>query len=76
VDNRRAGSGQAGRGAFNASVRVEVDTTGKPVRWKRQPTCRKDPHFIEKRVSSWQYQPAKLDGVRGHLCGVNACACR
>ena len=50
--------------AFNASVRVDVDASGKPVKVEA-PADLPDSirSFIEKRVASWQYQPAKAAGV-------------
>lgn len=50
--------------AFNATVRVEVDSAGKPVKVEAPadlPEAIRS--YIEKRVGSWQYQPAKQDGV-------------
>lgn len=50
--------------AFNASVRVEVDPTGKPVKVEAPADLPESIRgFIEKRVASWQYQPAKANGV-------------
>jgi hypothetical protein len=49
--------------AFNASVQVDVDATGKPVKVEAPgdlPQAIRS--FIEKRVASWQYEPAKADG--------------
>lgn len=50
--------------AFNANVRVEVDAAGKPLRVEAPadlPEAIRS--FIEKRVASWQYEPAKQDGI-------------
>jgi hypothetical protein len=50
--------------AFNASVRVEVDAAGKPVKVEAPADLPEAIRgFIEKRVASWQYTPAKQDGV-------------
>ena len=50
--------------AFNASVRVEVDASGKPVKVEAPADLPESIRsFIEKRVASWQYQPAKQGGV-------------
>lgn len=50
--------------AFNASVRVEVDAAGKPVKVEA-PADLPDAirAYIEKRVASWQYQPATQAGM-------------
>jgi hypothetical protein len=50
--------------AFQATARVEVDATGKPVRIEA-PADLPEPirAFIEKRVASWHYTPAVVDGV-------------
>ena len=63
---------------FNASVLVDVDAHGKPVRVEA-PQDLPEPirNFIEKRVASWQYQPAKVGGVpqpATTYVSVNACA--
>ena len=64
--------------AFNASVRVEVDAAGKPVKVEAPadlPVAIRA--FIEKRVASWQYEPAKVDGVPAPavtFVKVGACA--
>ena len=49
--------------AFNATVRVDVDASGKPVKVEA-PADLPDAirSFIEKRVASWQYEPAKANG--------------
>ena len=50
--------------AFNSSVRVEVDASGTPVKVEAPadlPEAIRS--YIHKRVASWQYQPAKVDGV-------------
>ncbi len=64
--------------AFNASVRVEVDPSGKPISVKAPddlPVAIRS--FIEKRVASWQYSPA-LQGGRPvpavTFVSVGACA--
>ena len=64
--------------AFHASVRVDVDASGKPVKVEA-PADLPDAirAFVEKRVASWQYQPAKLAGVpqaATTYVAVNACA--
>lgn len=49
--------------AFNATVRVEVDATGKPVKVEAPPDIPDALRgYIEKRVASWQYEPAKQGG--------------
>ena len=64
--------------AFNASVRVEVDANGKPVKVEAPvdlPEAIRG--YIEKRVASWQYAPAKQDGVAAPavtFVRVGACA--
>ena len=64
--------------AFTASVRVDVDATGKPLKVEAPadlPDAIRD--YIEKRVATWQYQPATQDGVAvaatTYVAG-NACA--
>lgn len=63
---------------FNTSVRVDVDAAGKPVKVEAPaglPEALRG--FIERRVASWQYQPARIDGVPQSATtyvGVNACA--
>jgi len=64
--------------AFRASVRVDVDASGKPVKVEA-PADLPDSirAFVEKRVASWQYQPAKVEGVPQSAItyvDVNACA--
>lgn len=64
--------------AFSASVRVDVDATGKPVKVEA-PADLPDVirSYIEKRVATWQYQPAKQDGqpvAATTYVGINACA--
>ena len=50
--------------AFNASVRVEVDAAGKPVKVEAPADLPEAIRgYIEKRVASWQYQPAKAHGA-------------
>ncbi|MDQ3160361.1 MAG: energy transducer TonB [Pseudomonadota bacterium] len=50
--------------AFNAGVRVDVDAAGKPVKVEApQDLPLAVRNYIEKRVATWQYQPAKLDGT-------------
>lgn len=64
--------------AFNASVRVEVDASGKPVKVEAPadlPAAIRD--YLEKRVAAWQYQPARRDGVPASavtFVKVGACA--
>lgn len=64
--------------AFEASVRVEVDAAGRPVKVEAPqdlPEAIRD--FVEKRVASWQYRPASVDGVpqaATTYVAVNACA--
>lgn len=50
--------------AFQATARVDVDATGKPVRIEA-PTDLPAPIrvFIEKRIATWQYSPAMVEGV-------------
>jgi hypothetical protein len=64
--------------AFHASVRVEVDAAGKPVKVEApQDLPEAIGNFIEKRVASWQYQPGKIEGVAQAATtyvAVNACA--
>lgn len=64
--------------AFNASVRVEVDAAGKPVKVEAPADLPEAIRgFIEKRVASWQYEPAKVDGVPASAVTyvrVGACA--
>ena len=64
--------------AFNASVRVEVDAAGKPVKVEAPADLPEAIRgYIEKRVESWQYQPAKVGGVTRPAVtyvAVNACA--
>lgn len=72
------GAGDARVVAFNASVRVEVDAAGKPVKVEA-PADLPDAirGFIEKRVASWQYEPAKQGGVPAAavtFVRVGACA--
>lgn len=63
---------------FKASVRVEVDAAGKPVKVEAPADLPEAIRgYVEKRVASWQYQPAKLDGVPQSsttYVSVNACA--
>lgn len=64
--------------AFNASVRVEVDAAGKPVKVEAPADLPEAIRgFIEKRVASWQYQPAKANGMPASavtFVRVGACA--
>lgn len=64
--------------AFNASVRVEVDAAGKPVKVEAPADLPEAIRgFIEKRVASWQYEPAKIEGVPQQATtyvAVKACA--
>jgi hypothetical protein len=63
---------------LHASVRVEVDAAGKPVKVEAPrdlPEAIRN--SIEKRVASWQYQPGMIDGVpqaATTYVAVNACA--
>lgn len=63
--------------AFNASVRVEVDAAGKPVKVEAPADLPEAIRgFIEKRVASWQYAPAKQDGLpAGAVTFVRVGAC-
>lgn len=64
--------------AFNASVRVEVDAAGKPVKVEAPadlPQAIRS--YLETRVGSWQYLPAKVGGIPQAgvtYVGVHACA--
>ena len=64
--------------AFSANVRVDVDATGKPVKIEAPGDLPEAIRaYIEKRVATWQYEPAKQDGVAvaaTTYVGVNACA--
>lgn len=64
--------------AFNASVRVEVDAAGKPVKVEAPADLPEAIRgFIEKRVASWQYQPGKIEGrpqASTTYVSVKACA--
>lgn len=64
--------------AFNANVRVEVDATGKPVTVEAPADLPESIRsFIEKRVASWQYTPAKENGRTAAavtFVAVGACA--
>jgi hypothetical protein len=64
--------------AFNASVLVEVDAAGKPVKVEAPADLPEAIRgFVEKRVASWQYLPAKLEGVpqaSTTYVSVKACA--
>lgn len=64
--------------AFNASVRVEVDAAGKPIKVEAPADLPEAIRaFIEKRVASWQYAAAKQDGVPAAavtFVQVGACA--
>ena len=63
---------------FSASVRVDVDAGGKPVKVEAPADLPDEIRgYIEKRVATWQYQPAHQDGVAvaaTTYVGVNACA--
>jgi hypothetical protein len=63
---------------FSASVKVDVDATGKPVKVEAPGDLPAEIRgYIEKRVASWQYQPARLEGVpqaSTTYVSVNACA--
>lgn len=64
--------------AFNASVRVDVDAIGKPVKVEApQDLPAAIRSFIEKRVATWRYEPARHDGVAvpaTTFVSVGACA--
>lgn len=50
--------------AFEASTRVDVDATGKPVRIEVPADLPASIRaFIEKRVATWHYSPAMVDGI-------------
>lgn len=50
--------------AFNASVRVEVDASGKPVKVEAPADLPEAIRgYIEKRVASWQYEPARENAI-------------
>lgn len=63
---------------FAASVKVEVDAAGKPVKVEAPADLPAEIRgYIETRVASWQYQPARLEGVpqaSTTYVSVNACA--
>ena len=71
-------AGKSGVVAFNASVRVDVDANGRPVKVEAPADLPESIRsFIEKRVASWQYQPAKQGGVATSavtFVRVGACA--
>jgi Gram-negative bacterial tonB protein. len=71
-------AGKPGVVAFNASVRVDVDASGKPVKVEAPADLPESIRsFIEKRVASWQYTPAKQGGVPASAVTyvkVGACA--
>ncbi|MFS8138185.1 MAG: energy transducer TonB [Thermomonas sp.] len=64
--------------AFSASVRVDVDAVGKPVKIEAPgdlPEAIRE--YIEKRVATWQYEPARLGKVAvpaTTYVAINACA--
>lgn len=64
--------------AFNASVLVEVDAAGKPVKVEAPADLPEAIRgYIEKRVESWQYQPGRLQGLpqaSTTYVAVKACA--
>lgn len=64
--------------AFNATVRVDVDAAGKPVKVEAPADLPESIRaFIEKRVASWQYEPAKANGAPASavtFVRVGACA--
>jgi len=64
--------------AFNASVRVDVDASGKAVKVEAPADLPESIRgFIERRVASWQYQPASQGGVAASavtFVKVGACA--
>jgi TonB family protein len=64
--------------AFNVGVVVEVDAAGKPQKVEASPDLPEAIRsFVEKRVRTWQYLPARIDGVvqpaRTYVA-VRACA--
>lgn len=63
---------------FQASVKVDVDAAGKPVKVEAPGDLPAEIRgYIEQRVASWQYQPARLEGVpqaSTTYVSVNACA--
>ena len=60
-------AGPAGKNdvvAFKATVRVEVDAAGKPVKVEAPADLPEAIRaFVEKRVASWDYAPARQDGT-------------
>ncbi|MFT4178348.1 MAG: energy transducer TonB [Thermomonas sp.] len=64
--------------AFNANVRVDVDANGKPVKVEAPADLPQAIRgYIEKRVASWQYQPAMQNNVAvpaTTYVSVGACA--
>lgn len=64
--------------AFSASVRVDVDASGTPVKVEVPPDLPEAIRaVIEQRVRSWQYRPARIDGVpqaATTYVAVDACA--
>ena len=64
--------------AFNASVKVEVDAAGKPVKVEAPADLPEVVRsYIEKRVASWQYLPAREGGVPAPATtyvNIGACA--
>lgn len=64
--------------AFNVGVVVDVDAAGKPQRVEASPELPDAIRaFVEKRVRSWQYLPARIDGVAQSartFVAVRACA--
>lgn len=64
--------------AFSASVRVDVDAAGKPVKVEAPADLPEAIRgYIEQRVASWQYQSAKIEGVPQSATtyvAVHACA--
>jgi hypothetical protein len=71
-------AGKPGVVAFNASVRVEVDASGKPVKVEAPADLPESIRsYIEKRVASWQYAPARENGLAAAavtFVDVGACA--
>lgn len=74
----RAAEPATGPITFRVSVLVDVDASGKPVKVEASKDIPQAiRNFIEKRVASWQYQPARIGGVpqpATTYVNVNACA--
>lgn len=64
--------------AFSASVRVDVDAAGKPLKVEAPADLPEAiRNYVETRVATWQYQPANVAGVpqaATTYVSVNACA--